>query len=72
MLLTSRKKYTIGDDMKCWSLKPEDAEDRERWWTLIEIGSLQTGHPHRTTTVWVWKVWKLTSKIIRFLQICLF
>jgi len=42
---------TIGDDMKRWGLKPEDAEDRERWQTLIEIGNLQTGHPHRTTTV---------------------
>jgi len=42
---------TIRDDMKRWGLKPEDAEDRERWQTLIEIGNLQTGHPHRTTTV---------------------
>jgi len=42
---------TIGDDMKRWDLKPEDAEDWERWQTLIEIGNLQTGHPHRTTTV---------------------
>jgi len=42
---------TIGDDMKRWDLKPKDAEDRERWQTLIEIGNLQTGHLHRTTTV---------------------
>jgi len=34
---------TIGDDMKWWGLKPEDAEDPEKWQTLIEIGNLQTG-----------------------------
>jgi len=28
--------------MKRWDLKPEDAENRERWQTLIEIGNLQT------------------------------
>jgi len=46
----------IGDNMKRWGLKPEDVEDQERWRTLIESGSLQTGHPYRTTTVQVRKV----------------
>jgi len=41
----------VGDDMKRWGLKPEEAEDREKWRMLIEIGSLQIGHLHRTTTV---------------------
>jgi len=39
---------TIEDDMNRWGLKPEGAEDRERWRTLIEVGSLQAGHPYRT------------------------
>jgi len=42
---------TIADKLKHWGFKREGAEDWERWWMLIEIESIKTGHPYRTTTV---------------------
>jgi len=42
---------TINDDMKRCSLTREDTDDRVRWSSLIELGSLRNGHPSRTTAV---------------------
>jgi len=36
-----RWKDTVNADMKLWSLETEDAEDRDRWRSLMELGALQ-------------------------------
>jgi len=39
----------MQDDMRRWRLEEEDAENRDRWHVLIELGALQDCYPSRTT-----------------------
>ena len=41
----------INNDLKQKGLKLEDFDDREKWWPLIDLGSLQNGHLSNTMTV---------------------
>ena len=40
---------TVGDDKRRWSLCKEDAEDKIRWHSMIELGASRDRHPSRTT-----------------------
>ena len=44
-----RWRDTIQSDLKKYGLNRSDVDDRVRWHSLIELGSLQNGHPDRTT-----------------------
>ena len=40
---------TISEDMRRWDLHEDDTEDRDRWRSLIELGSMLDRYPNRTT-----------------------